>query len=226
MPIRYLLAAVLGVFPLLSCQRSAPQIDELQWRLLYRDTGVSRYEELAIFVRASDRDGPEDLEQLAVSAGDTELIWSFNSDEWVKDFEGVREEEEYRWIGLPAIIPLEGFSLPEELYTLTLKDRTGESHSITFRPDPNRPRLAEIEWPDVRIGNGIFSLEGPYEEGTLIFRNEDLSFNQALEAASGIAIGENISAHWWEVWIPLPERASGFRLGPYPLQAEEGETPP
>jgi|GEM_PF-639670 len=225
MPIRCLIAAAAALLPLLSCQRSAPQIDELQWRLLYRDTGVSRYEELAIFVRASDRDGPEDLEQLTVSAGDTGLIWSFDSDEWVKDFDGVREEE-YRWIGLPAIIPLGGFSLPEELYTLTLKDRTGESYRITFRPDPNRPRLAEIEWPEARIGNGIFFLEGPYEEGTLIFRNKDLSFNQALGATSGIVISKDSSAHWWEVWIPLPERASGFRLGPYLLQAEEGETSP
>jgi len=222
MPIRCMAIAA-AVFLLFSCQRSAPQIDELKWRLLYRDTGVNRYEELAIFVRASDRDGSEDLEQLTVSAGNTGLIWRFNSDEWIRDID-VREEED-GWIGLPAIIHLEGFSLPEELYTLTLKDRTGESHEITFRPDPNRPRLVEISWPKARIENKILLLEGPYKEGTLIFRNKDFSFNQVLEAINGIAIDVQGSAYWWELWIPLPERASGFRLGPFLLRAEEGEAP-
>jgi len=213
--------AIAAAFFFFSCQRSAPQIDELRWRLLYRDTGVNRYEELAIFVRASDRDGSEDLEQLTVLAGNTGLIWRFSSDEWVKDVD--MPEEEHGWIGLPAIIPLEGFSLPEELYTLTLKDRTGESQSITFRPDPRRPRLPEIEWPRARIEDGIFLLEGPYEGGILIFRHKDFVFNQMLEATSGTAIDLNGDAHWWEVWIPLPERSSGFRLGPFLLQAKEEE---
>jgi len=213
---RRIVIAIAAVFILLSCQRTPPQIDELQWRLLYRDNGVNRYEELAIFVRISDRDGPEDLEQITVSAGDTGLIWRFGSDQWLKDID---MEEEYGWVGLPAIIPLEGFDLPEELYTVTLKDRTGESQRITFRPDPNRPRLFEIEWPRARIENGIFLLEGPYEEGILIFRNEDLTLNQTFEAASDIVIDLQGDAHWWEVWIPLTKWTSGFRLGPFPLES-------
>jgi len=207
----------------LSCQRHPPRIDELQWRLLYRDTGVDRYEELAIFVRVSDSDGPEDLDRITVSAGDSGLIWRFNSDKWV-EVTDMREEED-AWIGLPAIIPLEGFSLPEELYTLTLEDRTGESQRITFRPDPNRPRLAEIEWPQARLENGIFLLGKPYEEGTLIIRNDDFTPNQALKVTSGTPISP-YNARWWELWIPLPERSSGFRVGPFPLPAvESGELP-
>jgi len=224
MPIRCMVVTIAAAFSFFSCQRSAPQIDEFRWRLLYRDTGVNRYEELAIFVRASDRDGSEDLEQLTVSAGNTGLIWRFSSDEWVRDVD--MREEENGWIGLPAIIPLKGFELPEELYTLTLKDRTGESQRITFRPDPRRPRLPEIEWPQARVENGIFLLEGPYEEGTLIFRNKDFTLGRTLEVISGIAIDIDGDAHWWEVWIPLPERSSGFRLGPFLLQAEGNGSSP
>ena len=223
MPIKRIAIAIAAASSFLSCQRSPPQIDELQWRLLYRDTGVHRYEELALFVRVSDRDGPEDLERITVSAGDSGLIWRFNTDEWVEDID-MREED--GWIGLPAIIPLEGFSLPEEIYTLTLEDRTGESQEIVFRPDPDRLRLAEIKWPRGRIENRVFLLEGPYEEATLIFRNEDLTLNQTLKATSGTAIEVHESAHWWELWIPLPELTSGFRLGPFPLQTARNEDLP
>ncbi|KGM43442.1 hypothetical protein S1OALGB6SA_617 [Olavius algarvensis spirochete endosymbiont] len=221
MSIRHIVISIVVVLTSFSCQRSSPQIDELQWRLLYRDTGVYRYEELAIFVRASDRDGPEDLEQITVSAGNTGLIWRFSANEWIKD---IGMEEEGAWIGLPAVIPLEGFSLPEELYTLTLEDRTGRDHQITFRPDPNRLRMVEIKWPQARIENGFFLLEEPYEEGTLIFRNEDLALNQVLQVANETAIDVHESAHWWELWIPLPERTSGFRLGPFPLQTTGSES--
>jgi len=209
-----MISAVCGVFFLMiSCSGAAPVIDGLKWRLLYRDNGDQRYEELSLFLRVSDPDGPEDLAQLSVSAGNSGLIWYFPKSEWITEsIEGVE------WQGLPALIPLEDFRLPDTLYTIRLEDLAGRSDELTFRPDPNRPSADQVEWPGVSIDKQQLHLEGAYERGTLILRDEELKTLEVHDVRDGSRVSRG-NAAWWELWISSEDTSGGYRLGPYRFSA-------
>ena len=64
---------IIVVLLMFSCSGTSPVIDDIQWRILYRDDGQNRYEELSMFVRVSDPDGSEDPALITVSAGTTGL---------------------------------------------------------------------------------------------------------------------------------------------------------
>lgn len=207
-------AAAAAVLLMISCSGTVPVIDEVKWRVLYRDDGMHRYEELSISLRISDPDGSEDLEMLAVTAGNTGFFWRFPKDEWI--YETVAGVE---WYGLPGIIPLEGSRLPDALYTLRLEDLAGKSDEITLRPDPDRPAVEDVEWPEVSIVDDVLHLKGEYDQGMLILRNEQLSPLDLQRVSDGSRVNAG-EALWWELWITLEETSGGFRLGPYPFLSE------
>jgi len=198
---------------MISCSGTAPVIDDVKWRLLYRDNGMQRYEELSIFLRVSDPDGTEDLAQLSVSAGDSGLVWYFPGYEWITEsIAGVE------WQGLPALIPLEGFRLPDALYTIRLEDLAGRSDERTFRPDPDRPPADQVKWPRASIEKQLLHLEGDYDRGTLILRDEDFKALEVHNVGDGSRINRG-NATWWELWISSEDTSGGYRLGPYPFSA-------
>jgi len=192
-----------------SCSGTAPVVDEIKWRLLYRDNGEHRFEELSIFLRVSDPDGPEDLAQISVSAGESGLVWYFPESEWIsRSIAGVE------WQGLPSLIPLEGFRLPDTRYTVRLEDLAGRSDEITFRPDPDRPPADQLNWPRASIDEQVLILKGGYEKGVLILRDEELKPLEVLNVLDGSRISRGDAA-WWELWISSEETSRGYRLGPY-----------
>lgn len=201
----------IAVLFLISCSGSAPVIDELQWRVLNRDNGSNRFEEISLFLRVSDLDGDEDPALITVSAGDTGLIWRFPEEDWIREIQDGSE-----WLGLPGIIPLSGFRLPDALYTLRLEDLAGKSSEIRFRPDPDRLPLEQLDWPEAEISNGVLKLRGPYREGILIFRDSELKSLKMVSALTGTEI-DFPEAAWWELWISEKDISGGFRLGPYPV---------
>lgn len=202
---------------LISCSGTAPVIDDLKWRVLYRDDGENRFEELSLFVRGSDPDGVEDLASISVIAGSTGLIWRYPAQDWIP---AVLDEVE--WIGLPALIPLDEFRLPDVLYTLTLEDLAGRKDEISFRPDPDRPAYDEIKWPVAEIRNGSLLLRGQYGSGSLILRDEGFTAVEVFTAKNGSPVNLDKAA-WWELWISLTGFSGGFRLGPYPVSTPDPE---
>jgi len=208
---RWFLGYLTALLLLISCSGSVPVIDDIKWRVLYRDDGVNRFEELSVFLRISDPDGPEDLSIIRISAGDSSFIWRFPRDAWLIDtVSGVE------WYGLPGIIPLDGFRLPDTLYTLKLEDLAGRSDERTFRPDPDRPELEQLNWPRVYFENEVLHLEGDFDEGMLILRDESLVSLDVLKVSNGTRINKK-EAVMWELWISLADTSGGFRLGPYPF---------
>jgi hypothetical protein len=214
--IRYSVFA-LALLILISCSGSAPVIEEVKWRVLYRDDGTNRFEELSMFLRISDTDGTEDPAIITVSAGNTGLLWRFPAEEWIS-----HSQDGAEWLGLPGMIPLYEFRLPDALYTLRLEDLAGRSSEVTFRPDPERPQLGDLEWPDAEIRDGTLVLQGPHESAYLILRDEELNPVDVISVTRGSEIGET-EAIWWELWISLDEFSNGFRLGPYLLSISDTE---
>ena len=209
-------AAVAVVFLLLfSCSGTAPVIEDIKWRVLYRDDGFHRYEELSVFLRVSDSDGPGDIAQITVTAGDSGLVWYFSRDEWIPGTVGGTE-----WQGLPGMIPLEGFRMPDTLYTLKLEDLAGRSDERTFRPTPGRPLADQIVWPEVRLEDDVLYLEESFTQGMMILRDENLNKIEVRQVHDGSKVNGG-EAFWWELWISLEDTSGGFRLGPYPYLVSE-----
>lgn len=207
----------IAVLFMYSCSGTAPVIEDIQWRVLYRDDGQNRYEELSMFVRVSDPDGAEDPALITISAGSTGLIWRFPAEEWISG-----SQDGVEWLGLPAMIPLYGFRLPDTLYTLRLEDLAGRSDELTFRPDPDRPSIENLEWPEAELQNNTLLLDGPYDSGSLILRDDQFKPVGIQQVSSGSELS-NTEAIWWEIWIPLNDITGGFRIGPYPVSAQETE---
>ena len=196
---------------MISCSGTAPVIENLQWRVLYRDDGQHRYEELSVFLRISDSDGPQDPALITITAGNGGLNWRFTSDEWIS--QSVNGQE---WLGLPGIIPLNGFRLPDALYTISLEDLAGRTDKRTFRPDPDRLTDANLNWPAAVLHDGILQLEGPYHSGILILRDDEFNPLETIPVNNRSSVSGN-GAVWWELWISLENTSGGFRLGPYPF---------
>jgi hypothetical protein len=206
---------LVGSSLLISCRGSAPSIDQIEWRVVYRDDGGHRYEELSLFLRISDPDGPEDPTSIEVRAGDTGLLWRFPREEWLTNPQGRNS-----WWGLPSMIPLNGQRLPDVIYTIRLEDLAGRYSETTFRPDPSRPTLDEINWPEISLQDNIVRIQGPYNEAVVILRDSEYTHLNTLTVSDGMSLdlGE---AEWWEAWMPLADVSQGYRLGPYSLSGAD-----
>lgn len=202
---------------LLSCSGSAPVIEELQWRVLNRDDGTNRFEEISVFLRVSDLDGAEDPALITISAGDTGLVWRFPEEDWIREVEDGTE-----WLGLHGIIPVSGFRLPDAQYTLRLEDLAGKSSEIKFRPDPDRLQLEQIVWPEAELNNGVLKLSGPYQVGFLILRDNEYKSLNTVSASTGTVFNFP-EAEWWELWFSEKDISGGFRLGPYPVSGSNAK---
>ena len=199
---------------LLSCGGSAPVLEETDWKLFFRDDGASRYEELGIFFRYEDLDGEEDVVEAVVSQEEEDLIWRFDRDLWKRGSDGERS-----WWGLPSLKPLAGERLPEGFYVFSVMDLAGRTESVSFRPNPERASVSDLDWPEVALTDDGFVLSGPYETAHVYVRNpEGLALavialgNQTPSALP--RTGEEAS---WEAYVPMGGTGAGFLLGPFPM---------
>ncbi|OQX29305.1 MAG: hypothetical protein B0D92_04490 [Spirochaeta sp. LUC14_002_19_P3] len=201
---------VLLTFIVLGCSEAPPTIDQVDWRIVYRDNGF-RYEELMLFMRVSDPDDDEDPNEVTVIAQDTGFLWKFERNEWTQiDRDGTT------WWGMPGMIPYSGSTLPNALYKVILKDLAGQTVETSFRLNSSRPQIFSIKWPTVNIENNRLSYSGSYSNPLLILRAENHSMLSKTRANNGYVI-QNADAVWWEIWISLTDSGNGIRLGPYRL---------
>lgn len=213
---------------LASCSGSAPSLYEWKWRILYRDDGEHRYEELYGFFRASDPDGAADLASLSVTVNSLDLEWNFERSEWTQ-----APNEEDLW-GVPPMISHTGMRLPDGLYTVRLSDLAGRSDEMTFRPLSDRPDPQEIDWPKVSLEeeNGVLSISGPFTGGELILRGDNREFLSRTNVIDG-AVPNFSGAFWWELWFGYgassdadADTPRGFRIGPFLVDSELSEKQP
>ena len=207
---KYVTIVIVLVLVLLfmSCSGLAPTIEELDWRLIYRDDGQFKREEILIFMRISDPDDDTDPSRVIISAKDTGLKWSFNREQWIS-----LQNDGVQWWGLPAMIPLEGEDLPDSLYVVLLTDLAGKSVQTQFRLNPERPNINAITWPLAEVDSGILRLSNYQGEAKLITRNANKQVVQIIDATQNMPL--NSDDLWWEIWISLGDTRSGIRIGPY-----------
>jgi hypothetical protein len=195
------------------CTGSAPSIDDVRWRVVLRDDGARRYEELALFVLASDPDGPGDLALVEAIPRGSDLVWRAQAPDWSRS-----PADGMGWIGLPRLVPASGERLPDGLWTVRVSDLAGRSAETTFRLDPARVFPPDGAWPVLAVRGGRVSLTGPYESAVVFYRDAagEVLGTASVRSGSPFDPGDAVE---WEGWIPLDDASSGFRLGPYPVDA-------
>ena len=200
---------------LTACSGLEPEIEEFQRRVLLRDDGSDRYEELTLFVRVSDPDDEQDPAVITVTAGDTGLRWSFHRNRWIS----VYVEDRYWW-GMPGMIPYSGSRLPDVLYTITLSDLAGHQAQVNFRLPPERPAVEDVQWPQAGVSRNRLRFSGEDESAQLIFRSAGGDFLNILPISDNMEFIPYDAASW-EVWSGPAAGTDGFRLGPYSLTPAE-----
>jgi len=194
-----------------SCGGAKPEIMQIEWRTVMRDDGITRFEELDIYLDIYDPDGKDDLAAISIYPQNTDLVWS----QPVKNLKYIKKEG-ISWLVYP---PLRGTGreLPEALYVIKLEDLAGQCTEFTFRPEPPFSDFNSIQWPEASINNGILELTGLYNSAELFLRDEELKSLKSITVKNGSRV-DLTSAAYWELWIPLESVSSGFRLGPYPVE--------
>lgn len=207
---KHSISSVLLVFIVLGCSEAPPVIEQVDWRIVYRDSRF-RYEELMLFMRVSDPDDDEDPNEVIVIAQDTGFLWKFARNDWTQvDRDGVT------WWGMPGMIPYSGSTLPNARYRVVLKDLADQTYETSFRLSSSRPQISSIKWPTANVENNRLSYSGSYDNPLLILCAENHSLISKTRASNGYVI-QNADAVWWEIWISLTSSGSGIRLGPYRL---------
>ena len=207
--------AVLPTLLLAACSGFPPVIEEYQWRVVLRDDGLDRYEELILFVRVSDPDDDEDPAEISVLAGETDFLWTYSRSEWMPvDIDGEP------WWGLPGIVAYGGPRLPDVLYTLKLVDLAGRETEKTFRLPRERRDIDDGEWPRATLINGRLEYSGEIELARLILRSANGELVDILPITDDMRFPETDAA-WWEIWTGRSSGTDGFRLGPYALTDTE-----
>ena len=205
-PVSVLLPALL-LF-LVSCSGSGPSIDEMKWKVVLRDDGETRYEQLMVFARFSDPDSSEDPALAVVAVDGTDLIWRFERPSWSEDPSGGG------WWGLPPMASPTGYRLPDGIYRLRLEDLAGRSAELEFRPDPSRPLRDEIVWPAAAVADGRLNLEPSNPGARILIRNSEGALVESLPAADGTAV-EMMEGGSWELHIPAGVGEYDVLMGPF-----------
>jgi len=146
---------------LLSCSRSAPQIQNYTLKLIYNETADGIQEQLSLFVLAQDEDGKEDLDTLYLINDDQQLYWTLKASDWL-----TVNKDGQLWVGSHSIAMVEGQPLPRGLYRLILTDQGGDRTEKTIGLDA--PIQSRYPFPQLQIEGDSFAIRSFYPKHTLL----------------------------------------------------------
>ena len=146
---------------LISCSRSAPQIQNYTYKLIYNETAGGIQEQLSLFVLAQDEDGKEDLDRLYIINDEQQLYWTLSSSDWL-----TVTKDNQLWVGSNSISMVDGHSLPRGLYRLILTDQGGDRAERTIGLDA--PIQSRYPFPQLQIQGDNFTVRSAYPKNSLL----------------------------------------------------------
>jgi hypothetical protein len=162
---------------LLSCSRSAPQIQNYTWKLIYHEDDGDIKEQLSLFVLAQDEDGNEDLDSLYIINDEQQLYWRLSSKDW-----STKGKDNLLWVGSHNLSMVDGTPLPRGLYRLILTDQGGDQAEKTIGFDA--PLQSHYPFPQLKIQGDTFSVASLYPKNTLLCYDVDGNMVRSLPLAS------------------------------------------
>jgi hypothetical protein len=145
---------------LLACTGEPPEILQVFWQLnIVEDLEQNlTYQSLSLFLKPSDPDGFEDIEDLYLINDEQELFWRLDVDSWQQS--GANEEI---WIGSNSLKMPDGASFPAGQYRVLLRDVGGDSAEQTIRLQLVSSREAKRYLPKISVGEGEIRVSGEAE---------------------------------------------------------------
>ncbi len=219
-PIRSFPFGVVLLFLVQACTGEPPEILRVFWQLNLiedREQNVT-YQSLSLFVKPSDPDGFEDIEEVYLINDEQELLWRLDGETWVQSGSG-----EELWIGSNSLRMPEGSSFPGGVYRVLLRDVGGDSSEQELRiestPVSNNRRFL----PAVTVRNGQIEIAGPLQSYQLWLYDTGRRFVTAYPAGRGsLAVEAVIRAQAplqggfsFKVYGYVPQRNLGVISGPY-----------
>ena len=202
-----------------SCTGEAPRIQQIFWQLnVIRDLDAELdYEGLSLFLQVEDGDGYEDLTSLFLLRDRDELFWQIESDSW----EMVEEVDEV-WVGSNEIRMATGGVFPRGAYRVMIVDQAGERGREEIFISSEKIDPSQLEFPEVRLSEGVVELRSPYEEHSLWFYGADGAVLKTFTSratqyaiASVLNTRERDLAHRFSVYAYDDVRGIGVVVGPF-----------
>ncbi|AEJ19626.1 hypothetical protein [Gracilinema caldarium] len=191
---------------LLSCSRSAPQIQNYILKLIYNEDADGIREQLSLFVLAQDEDGKEDLDSLYIINDEQQLYWTLKSTEWI-----TVNKDGQLWVGSHRLTMVDGQPLPRGLYRLILTDLGGERAERTIGLDA--PLQSRYPFPRLIINGDAFTVISFYPKNTLLCYDMEGTMTRSipLSSLSGNLKGLGLSTATTDIalWAEDPDAQVG-----------------
>jgi hypothetical protein len=218
--IQTFLFAVVVLFLVPACTGEPPEILRVFWRLNLiedREQNVS-YQSLSLFVKPSDPDGFEDIEEVYLLNDEQELLWHLDGENWVQSGSG-----EELWIGSNSLRMPAGSSFPGGIYRVLLRDVGGDSAEQEIRIESTSISNNRRFLPAVNVRNGRIEIAGALQSYQLWLYDTGGRFVTAYPAGQGsLAVEAVIRAQAplqggfsFKVYGYVPQRNLGVISGPY-----------
>jgi hypothetical protein len=153
----YILICCSLLYLTLSCTGEPPEILRTFWQLnLVEDLEQDlTYQSLSLFVKPTDPDGFEDIEDMYLINDEQELFWRLDRESWAQS--GTEEDV---WIGSNSLKMPDGASFPTGEYRILLRDVGGDSAEQGFRLRSVTSSRARDYLPEVTIGDDGIRVAG------------------------------------------------------------------
>jgi hypothetical protein len=187
---------------LLSCTGEPPEITQVFWRVSIvedRDQDLS-YQTLSLFVKPTDPDGFEDIEDLYLINDEQELFWKLDGESWAQS-----GSDQQVWIGSNSLKMPDGASFPAGQYRILLRDVGGDSAEQTIRLQSISLKEARTYLPRVTVSGGNIEVSGTVPDLQVWIYDSGGRYVSSVSASEGAVAIQSITNS-------TPALRGGFRF--------------
>ncbi len=173
------LHGIFGVLVLfVGCSQSAPEIQSVNLRLIYREVSPRHYvERMGFFILPRDEDGFADLDTIYLINDNNQLFWTLNSEDWLSF-----QKNGDTWIGSHSIAMPEDAPLARGLYRIILKDKGGSQIEKTIGFVP--PLVPQYGYPGINIKGSTYQVSSSYPQNLWVVYDGKGSFIKTIPVTS------------------------------------------
>ena len=146
------------------------------------------YQTLSLFVKPTDPDGFEDIEDVYLINDEQELYWKLDVDSWAQS--GSDQEV---WIGSNSLKMPDGASFPAGQYRILLRDVGGDSAEQTIRLQSLSLKESRTYLPRVTVADGKIQISGTVPDLQVWIYDSGGRYVSSVSASEGAVAVESIT---------------------------------
>lgn len=200
-----------------SCTGAAPEVVQTRHRVRYVDDRQleARYEQLELFVLASDVDGFDDLSTLYLVHEEQELWWELDESNW-----SVVSIGDEQWIGATGFTAPRLGSVPRGRYRVIVEDVAGDRGEADITVTAPAQDLERFSGPTLSVTDNGVRLDSAFRSNRVELRDGRGSLVRSLTVEPGqistaqLAGGDSARDEQGDVALPRLVDLYAFGRGP------------